>query len=78
MTQHKARGLVPAAHTRLDERLVSSVGDKSSAPAVRVMAAQLCGKRRVAVAKTALQRIVADAQDSAVLKRAASWALKTL
>ena len=63
---------------RLDARLVSSVGDKSSAPAVRVMAAQLCGERKIAGAKIALQRIVSDAHDSETLKRAASWALKTL
>lgn len=62
----------------LDARLVSNVGDKSSAPAVRVMSAQLCGERKIVGAKFALQQIVEDAGESEILRRAASWALKAL
>ena len=39
---------------RLDARLAVCVGDASAAPAVRVMAAHLCGERRVAAARATL------------------------
>jgi len=57
--------------SRLDARLTSCVADASVSPAARVMAAQLCGERRVASARAALAAIVADRAQPEPLRLAA-------
>ena len=63
---------------RLDSRLVSCLGAASSALAARVMAAQLCGERRIAAARRPLSDIVADVTAATPLRRAARAALASL
>ena len=63
---------------RLDGMIASCVADELSAPAVRVMAAQLCGERRIMSAKDGLVRIVGNPDESAVLRRASSWAVTAM
>ena len=64
--------------SRLDNRLASCVADASSSPAARVMAAQLCGERRVVAAKPVLERIAADRAQPAPLRLAAANSAKLL
>lgn len=61
---------------RLDAKLVSCVADASAAPAARVMAAQLCGERRIAASFAALSAIVADKTQPLPLRLAAKQALR--
>lgn len=63
---------------RLDSMIAASVSDASFAPAVRVMAAQLCGERRIISAKDGLVRIVGNPAESTALRRAASWAVAAM
>ena len=63
---------------RLDSRLASCVADSSASPAARVMAAQLCGERRVASARAALAAIAADRAQPAPLRLAAANSAKLL
>ena len=63
---------------RLDSRLASCVADSSASPAARVMAAQLCGERRVAAAKPALARLATDRRAPEPLRLAAANSAKLL
>ena len=63
---------------RLDNQLASCVADSSASPAARVMAAQLCGERRVASARAALAAIAADRAQPAPLRLAAANSAKLL
>ena len=64
--------------SRLDSRLAACVTDASASPAARVMAAQLCGERRVNSARPALERILASPDSPEILRRSASHALARL
>ena len=64
--------------SRLDSRLAACVTDASASPAARVMAAQLCGERRVAAAKPVLERIAADRAQPEPLRLAAESSAKSL
>ena len=63
---------------RLDNQLASCVADSSASPAARVMAAQLCGERRVVAAKPTLARIAADRRESEPLRLAAANSARLL
>ena len=63
---------------RLDSRLASCIADSSASPAARVMAAQLCGERRVAAAKPVLARIAADRREPDPLRLAAANSARSL
>ena len=63
---------------RLDSRLASCVADSSASPAARVMAAQLCGERRVVAAKSALSRIAADRRELDPMRLAAANSARLL
>ena len=63
---------------RLDSRLAACVTDASASPAARVMAAQLCGERRVVSAKPTLARIAADRCAPEPLRLAAENSAKSL
>ena len=63
---------------RLDSRLASCVADGGASPAARVMAAQLCGERRVAAAKLALAAIAADRRESEPLRLASDSSIRRL
>ena len=63
---------------RLDARLASCVADSSASPAARVMAAQLCGERRIVAAKPALARLAADRRESEPLRLAAANSARLL
>ncbi len=62
----------------LDARLVSCVGDASANVPTRVIAVQLCGARRLAAARPALEAILADPKTGTVLKLAARRALSAI
>ena len=64
--------------SRLDSCLASCVTDASASPAARVMAAQLCGERRVVAAKLALAAIAADRRESESLRLAAANSARLL
>ena len=64
--------------SRLDSRLASCIADSSASPAARVMAAQLCGERRVASARASLATIAADRTQPAPLRLAAANSAKLL
>ena len=64
--------------SRLDNRLASCVTDASASPAARVMAAQLCGERRVVSARAALVAIAADRAQPEPLRLAAANSAKLL
>ena len=64
--------------SRLDNRLASCVADGAASPAARVMAAQLCGERRIAAAKPALARLAADRRESEPLRLAAANSARLL
>ena len=64
--------------SRLDTRLASCIADSSASPAARVMAAQLCGERRVVAAKPVLARIAADRAQSEPLRLAAANSARLL
>ena len=64
--------------SRLDSRLASCVADASASPAARVMAAQLCGERRVVAAKSALARLAADRREPDPLRLAAANSARLL
>jgi hypothetical protein len=63
---------------RLDGALITCVGDRSASCAARVMAAQLCGERRLRSSKFALERILDDASSPEPFRRTASWSLETI
>ena len=63
---------------RLDARLASCVVDSSAAHAARVMAAQLCGERRVVAAKPALVAVASDRVQPEALRRASANSAKLL
>ena len=64
--------------SRLDSRLATCVADLTASPAARVMAAQLCGERRVVTAKLALAAIAADRRESEPLRLAAANSARLL
>ena len=64
--------------SRLDSRLATCVADSSASPAARVMAAQLCGERRVASARASLAAIAADRAQPEPLRLAAANSAKLL
>ena len=63
---------------RLDSRLASCVADSSASAAVRVMAAQLCGERRITSARASLATIAADRRELAPLRLAAANSARLL
>ena len=63
---------------RLDGALISCVGDRSASCAARVMAAQICGERKLRSSKSVLELILCDASAPDILRRAASWSLETI
>jgi len=63
---------------RLDARLAVCVGDASASPAARVMAAHLCGERRVAAARAPLSSLVEAPSTPTPLRLAVRHALKLL
>ena len=63
---------------RLDSLLVSCAADPASATAVRAMAVQLCGERRIVAARPALDGICADGSVPEVLRRSARRALESI
>ena len=64
--------------SRLDSRLATCVADLTASPAARVMAAQLCGERRVVAAKPTLARIAADRSQPEPLRLAAANSARLL
>ena len=64
--------------SRLDSRLAACVTDASASPAARVMAAQLCGERRVVAAKPVLAQIAADRREPEPLRLAAANSARLL
>ncbi len=64
--------------SRLDSRLAACVADSSASPAARVMAAQLCGERRVIASKSVLARIAADRSQPEPLRLAAESSARYL
>ena len=63
---------------RLDARLAACVTDSAAAPAARVMAAQLCGERRIASARPMLAALAADHAAPETLRRSAAYAVSLL
>ena len=63
---------------RLDARLAACAGDASAAPAARVMAAHLCGERRVTTARATLSSLAASSSSPTLLRLAARHALGVL
>ena len=63
---------------RLDARLAACVTDSAAAPAARVMAAQLCGERRIASARPMLAALAADHAAPEMLRRSAAYAVSLL
>ena len=63
---------------RLDSRLAFCVADSSASPAARVMAAQLCGERRVTSARASLATIAADRAQPEPLRLAAANSARSL
>jgi len=63
---------------RLDSRLAACVGDASAAPAARVMAAHLCGERRVTAARATLSSLATSSSTPTPLRLAARHALGVL
>jgi len=63
---------------RLDSRLASCVADSSASPAARVMAAQLCGERRITSARASLATIAADRTQPEPLRLAAANSARLL
>ena len=64
--------------SRLDSRLATCVADLTASPAARVMAAQLCGERRVTSARASLATIAADRAQPEPLRLAAANSTKLL
>ena len=64
--------------SRFDSRLAACIADSSAAPAARVMAAQLCGERRVVAAKPTLVAIAADRREPGPLILAAENSARLL
>lgn len=62
----------------LERRLVACVGDAAAAPAVRVMAIQVCGERRVDAAVSELRRVLRDPASTVVLRQSAAYALRCM
>lgn len=60
---------------RLDALLVSCAADASATPASRAMAVQLCGERRIAASRPALEKAASDPAASEVVRRSAKYAL---
>ena len=65
---------VDARH--LESRLVACAADTSAAPAVRVMAVQLCGEREIASSVAMLRRIAGDQNENAVVRKSAARAVR--
>ena len=62
----------------LDARLVACAGDASANVPTRIIAVQLCGARRLAAARPALEAILSDPKSGTVLKLAARRALSAI
>ena len=63
---------------RLDSLLAACAADPASATAVRAMAVQLCGERRIVAARPALGGICADGSVPEILRRSARRALESI
>ena len=63
---------------RLEPRLVACAADVSAAPAARVMAAQLCGERKVLSSRSLLKRLADDPKENAVVRKSSACALRAL
>ena len=63
---------------RLDSLLAACAADPASATAVRAMAVQLCGERRIVAARPALGDICADGSAPEILRRSARRALESI
>ena len=60
---------------RLDSLLAACAADPASATAVRAMAVQLCGERRVRSSRPALESIRSDPTAPEILRRSANYSL---
>ena len=60
---------------RLDALLVSCAADASATPASRAMAVQLCGERRIAASRPAIEKAASDPAAGEVVRRSAKYAL---
>jgi hypothetical protein len=63
---------------RLDSLLARCAADPSAAPAARAMAVQLCGERRIASSRMALEEIAADESAPEILRRSARHSISLL
>lgn len=63
---------------RLNSILVECAVDQGSAPAVRIMAVQLCGERTVRAVRPALESILSDGAAPETLRRSAQYALSRI
>jgi hypothetical protein len=63
---------------RLNSILVECAVDQGSAPAVRIMAVQLCGERTVRAVRPALESILSDGAAPEPLRRSAQYALSRI
>ena len=63
---------------RLDSRLVACAADASASSAARVMAAQLCGERKVLSSRSLLKRLADDPKENAVVRKSSACALRAL
>ncbi len=62
----------------LERRLIACVGDVATAPAVRVMAIQVCGERRVDAAVSGLRRVLRDPASTVALRLSAAYAFRCM
>ena len=63
---------------RLEPRLVACAADASASSAARVMAAQLCGERKVLSSRSLLKRLADDPKENAVVRKSSACALRAL
>ena len=63
---------------RLEPRLVACAADASASSAARVMAAQLCGERKVLSSRGLLKGLADDPKENAVVRKSAACALRAL
>lgn len=63
---------------RLDSLLASCAADASATLAARAMAVQLCGERRIAASRPALEKAASDPAVGEVVRRSAKYALSLI
>ena len=63
---------------RLDSRLVACAADASASSAARVMAAQLCGERKISSSHSLMKRLADDPKENAVVRKSAAHTLLSL